>query len=353
MDHSGSENYVVLNLRPGELVEVRNEAEILATLDAAGTLDALPFMPEMLEFCGKKFIVYKRSDKTCDTIDNTGGRRMWHTVHLENLRCDGGGHGGCQARCLFFWKEAWLKRVRPSLLQRISAKLRGTVKPARQSTAKSLTHEELLRTTIVSDERLNPGEEIYSCQATELLKASVPLAWWDIRQYFQDVWTGNASLVELANILCIHLFTNILKVGIGHWTLVSTYNKIQEKCGGTPYPFRRGTLTKTPVEELHLQTGELVQVKTQDEILKTLDKRNKNRGLFFDVEMAPYCNGKFRVLQRVERIISEKTGRMTKLPGDCIMLEGVVCKAVYSEKRIACPRSIYSYWREIWLKRAE
>jgi hypothetical protein len=102
---------------------------------------------------------------------------------------------------------------------------------------------------------------------------------------------------------------------------------------------------------LNLQPGELVQIKTHDEILETLDKRNKNRGLFFDVEMAPFCNGEFRVLQRVDRIISEKTGKMTTLPGGCVMLEGVICKAMYSDRRIACPRSIYSYWREIWLKR--
>ena len=37
-------------LRVGEIVEVRSEAEILATLDAR-ELESLPFMPEMLQFC--------------------------------------------------------------------------------------------------------------------------------------------------------------------------------------------------------------------------------------------------------------------------------------------------------------
>ncbi len=78
-----------LNLRTGELVEVRSEAEILATLDSDGRLDRQPFMPEMLEYCGKQFRVYLRSDKTCDTISNTGARRMWNTVHLDDLRCNG------------------------------------------------------------------------------------------------------------------------------------------------------------------------------------------------------------------------------------------------------------------------
>ena len=79
------EHDIALNLRPGEMVEVRSEAEILATLDAHGRLDGQPFMPEMVEYCGKQFRVYLRSDKTCDTITKTGARRMWNTVHLEEL----------------------------------------------------------------------------------------------------------------------------------------------------------------------------------------------------------------------------------------------------------------------------
>src|SRR5262245_53345571 len=100
-----------LKLRPGELVEVRTAQEILATLDNNGELDCLPCMPEMLAFCGRRFRVSSRADKACDTIDYRGNRRMHDTVHLQGLRCDGGGHGGCQAACLLYWKEAWLKRV--------------------------------------------------------------------------------------------------------------------------------------------------------------------------------------------------------------------------------------------------
>ena len=40
----------ILNLRVGEVVEVRTAEEILATLDEHGALDSLPFMPEMLRF---------------------------------------------------------------------------------------------------------------------------------------------------------------------------------------------------------------------------------------------------------------------------------------------------------------
>src|SRR6266511_204449 len=102
-----------LNLRVGELVGVRSVEEILGTLDQDGRLEALPFMPEMLKFCGRRFRVYKRADKACDRIEFQGMRRMNDAVHLEGLRCDGEAHGGCQAGCLIHWKEAWLKREEP------------------------------------------------------------------------------------------------------------------------------------------------------------------------------------------------------------------------------------------------
>ena len=65
-----------------------------------------------LAFCGRRMRVAKVAHKTCDNIKKTGGRRMRNAVHLEGARCDGAAHGGCQADCVFFWKEAWLRRER-------------------------------------------------------------------------------------------------------------------------------------------------------------------------------------------------------------------------------------------------
>ena len=73
----------------------------------------MPFMPQMFQYCGKRLKVYKRAHKTCDTIAikwDYPGRKVADGVHL-NLRCDGQAYGGCQAACLLFWKEQWLKPV--------------------------------------------------------------------------------------------------------------------------------------------------------------------------------------------------------------------------------------------------
>ena len=80
--------------------------EILATLDSEGGVDGLPFMAEMLQYCGRRFRVFKSAHKSCNTLGGGGIRRMPDAVFLEDLRCDGQAHGGCQAGCLLFWKKA-------------------------------------------------------------------------------------------------------------------------------------------------------------------------------------------------------------------------------------------------------
>jgi hypothetical protein len=99
-----------VRLRAGDWVEVRSKAEILTSLDKKGCFQGLPFMPQMFQYCGQRFRVYKRAHKTCDTVNQTGGRWLAGGIHLA-LRCDGEAHGGCQAACLLFWQEVWLKPV--------------------------------------------------------------------------------------------------------------------------------------------------------------------------------------------------------------------------------------------------
>src|SRR6476660_7073953 len=97
-------------LKAGDWVEVRSKEEILRTLDSKGQLEGTSFMPEMFQFCGQKFQVYKRAHKTCDysTPYPYRTRQLEETVHLET-RCDGQAHGDCQAGCLLYWKTQWLK----------------------------------------------------------------------------------------------------------------------------------------------------------------------------------------------------------------------------------------------------
>ncbi len=334
----------MLDLLAGELVEVLSWPEIAQSLQANGTLDSLPFMPEMLKLCGRQLRVSKRADKTCDTIEKTGARRMRDTVHLEGVRCDGAAHGGCQAGCLLFWKEAWLKRPDGSGRPRGTAASDGSPGPP---------EEGLRQATRVP---LPGGGERFVCQATELRKATSPLPWWDLRQYVRDVRSGNVGLAEIVRGILVRTAMNAL-AKIQH--VPGTYRLAGAvRAGGrglwrVPHIHGRVQNGPTPREVLNLQPGERVRVKSPEQIARTLDRNNKNRGLWFDVEMLKYCGGEFKVLRRVDRMINEKTGVMMELPNDCVILEDVTCCAHFAERRLFCPRSMYPYWREIWLERIE
>ena len=324
----------VLRLRVGDHVEVRTVGEILSTLDERGALDGLPFMPEMLAFCGQRFTVFKRADKVNDLVERTGLRRMEHGVLLEGVRCDGSAHGGCQALCQILWKEAWLKRV-PSAENGIGV-------PAVRSQPEAALANGARRQSPDGDTR-------FACQMTEIRAASSYLAWWDPRQYVRDVTSGNVGIGDLVRAFAFWLFTLLLRArGFRVW--VALYEMLQRRRGGDPFPFRTGTLTQTPIARLDLRPGEVVEVKSYGEILETLDAEGKNRGLSFDREMIKYCGGRFKVLGRVDRLIDPQSGQMLTLKNDCIILEGVTTKGDYHR---FYPQNEYPFWREIWLKRID
>ena len=330
----------VLGLKAGELVEVRSEAEILATLDGKGELDSLPFMPEMRQFCGRRFRVAKRAVKLCDTISWTGMYRMENAVHLEGVRCDGQAHGGCQAGCNTYWKEAWLRRIDDDGREPEAPAVSGPAAVA--GPPAGCTIAELMAATRKEADPAT-GEELYSCQATELLRAAptrVPP--WDLKQYVLDVSSGNTGVLALIRSIAVGVFNEFQDAS----RRLPRPLRIR---GGRRYPFIVGKLRKTPHEALDLQPGELVRVKRKEEIVRTLDANNRNRGMSFDAEMLKYCGRQARVLRRVDRIIDEPTGRMMRLKNPCIILEDVICTSDYHR---LCPRAIYPYWREIWLERA-
>jgi hypothetical protein len=333
-------------LRVGDWVEVRGKEEILATLDAKGELDGMPFMPEMFAFCGKQFQVYKRAHKTCDTVFPVRGRRVHSAIHLDT-RCDGSSHGGCQAGCLLFWKQAWLKPL--------GSPRSSVAQPPRSQAASPACTE----SAVFAASQVDPGEGSlrYVCQATRLPYATTELNWWELGQYFEDYSSGNITLWQLFCGAVYFLYFGIYNAGIGlgrpmRWF----YDKFHALWRGTPFPRKNGVIPSgepTPAERLDVQPGELVRIKSYDEILQTINTANLNRGLYFDAEEVPYCGETHRVLKRVTKIIDEKSGKMIDMKTPCVVLDSVICKSRFSECRLFCPRSIYAYWREIWLERVD
>jgi hypothetical protein len=338
-----------LSLKAGELIEVRSGEEILSTLDKNGCLDNMPFMPEMFAFCGQQLRVYKRAHKTCDTVTYSGSQRIANAVHLENNRCNGQGHGGCQAECLIFWKEAWVKRAG-------SVSIRGKSGAAVASSANNsgCTEADILAKACKIDEATK--EPVYSCQATQMLQAGPPLPWWDFRQYWEDYTSGNFDLKWMLGVASYATFNILMNWRHGRIerALERFYNAVQKARGRPCHPRAGGRVpdgTRTPTVNLNLQPGEMVRVKSFEEVRDTLNSKSRNRGLYWDAELVPYCGREFRVRSRVKKVIDERTGKMLNLQSEPLILEGAFCQAKYSEHRYFCPRATFSFWSEVWLER--
>lgn len=304
-------------------MQLRSPAEILATLDADGCTDGLPFMPEMLAFFGRPARVTARVERACDTLTWTGVRRLKNTVVLDDLRCDGAAHAGCRAGCRLFWREAWL---RPA----VEAAAGADEEPAEDPALVRLG--ELTRGATTRS--IDPAGAVFRCQATELLRASTPVAWWSPVSLLREVWCGN--------------------VGVGRFVRVMA--------GAVADQVRRRVLRRDPLKQRRpavergasaegLAIGQRVRVRPREEIASTLDTNSKLRGLRFDFpEMSPHCGIEAPVIARVDRFIDENSGRMVELSTDAYILDGCTCGGDHAGKRWFCPRAIHAWWREAWLE---
>lgn len=298
--------------KSGDLVRVKSAKEILSTLDAKGCLDGLPFMEEMIPFCGNQFKVLYRVEKTCrDTTDSMTVSEFIHNnvIYLENVRCSGNNHGGCQRGCMIFWKEDWLELV--------------------ENSGESI---------VLDDEDINKLKDrlltftdiaIYFCQSTALKNSVIDLNKYQrLKKIFVDVKSGTYTFTKAMSLIFVPIFRKI-------------YKKIHD--------FQpRGRLNLTPDEILNLKSGEMVEVKSLKEILKTLDKYGKNKGLEFSPDMKDLCGKRFRVRNRLDKMIIERSGRLREVK-NTVILENVTCNCFYAFG--GCPRKEFQYWREIWLKR--
>jgi len=299
-------------LRPGDLVTVRSFHEIFSTLDASGALDDLPFLPEMLKYCGHSFKVRRPVHKLIQEGVGSSMRRIKNVVLLDGTICDGRAHDDCQRLCFPLWKIAWLKAA--------DGKLQSVQDEA----------ETAADTASEAKEALLPAGT--GCQVTELMKATEPLALWHPLRHYWDLSAHTYSPKEYMAYILGRIYKKTFKRAFGK--------------------FARGKITPpipAPPVPLGLKSGDFVEVKSAAEIWTTLNIEGKCRGLYFMPGMWDYCGRRLRVLQPIERMMSEKTGEMRVL-NQTVILEGVTCDG---KAHGGCQRGCYVFWKDAWLKRLE
>ncbi len=305
---------------PGDVVEVLSIDEIFGILDKDGTTDGLPFMKEMLEFCGKQYTV---DQIVLQSVMDTAGLSEYSEAHvrtfngmnvyvLKNLRCSGESHDGCQRGCSHFWKETWLKKI--NTMNRKNALNLDQIKDVK------------------SNLKILDDSGKYFCQSTQYYNSTKNIS--KSQRFINlalNIRHGNYGLITLIRLLSI-------------WSFWKLFNKFFGN-----YP--KGNIKKTPVEILNLQPGEIVEVKSLKEIKKTLNTNGRNRGLHFSPDMIKYCGKRYKVRNRADKIIFEATGEMQNLT-NTVMLEGAFADSAYYAFG-GCPREDFAYWREIWLKKVK
>jgi hypothetical protein len=99
---------------------------------------------------------------------------------------------------------------------------------------------------------------------------------------------------------------------------------------------------------LGLRVGELVEVRTKEEILATLDKKGRLDELPFMPQMFAHCGQRLRVFKRAHKTcdtVNDFVGRRMK---DAVHLEGARCDG---EAYGGCQAGCLIFWKEAWLTR--
>lgn len=337
------------SLRIGAVVHVKQEAEILATLDEHGMYEGLPFTGEMRSFCGNSYKVLKIANRI--HIDGMGVRGIGEIVILDGARCDGSLHGGCGRACHLLFKRAWLD-------------LPGQPHPAPNVS-------QIGGAFLGEPSFWKPGVQPCQGNGIPLVQATRPLSPRNLRQYIQDLKSGTWKPRDL---VCILLFLlnrkwdttqpiwglsqgkrswgDLVRISFivlgqtARWHLDRIWRTRLGKAKAAPVVKPQGPLS----EPLHLRPGEWVEVKSREGIQTTLDSREKHRGLGFCGSMLRDCGQRFRVLRPVHSIVDERTGRQVTGIKNTVLLEGSVCSGISYR---GCPRLCYWLWREDWLKRVE
>jgi hypothetical protein len=294
-------------IRAGDRVTVRTRAEIQASLDSSDALEGLPFLPEMLKYCGHTFTVRRHVGMLIQEGVGAGMRRIKDVVLLNGTVCDGSAHGGCQRSCFPLWKTAWL-----------TCSVDHVANPPEADS-------ELVTAPL-------PPVEGRNCQVTELMRATTPLSPWNPLRHFLALSSEGYLFNEYARYLMGRI-PRLVRIGFGSKLAGKKTSPVHTR------PFLP--------DGLDLQPGDLVEVRSADEIQDTLDPSGRGRGLYFMPEMWAYCGRRLRVLWPVDRMMSEKTGEMRSLR-QTVILDGITCDG---KAHGGCQRGCYIFWKDVWLRR--
>lgn len=96
------------------------------------------------------------------------------------------------------------------------------------------------------------------------------------------------------------------------------------------------------------KSGDMVKVRSLEEIKITLDPFNELKGCSFLASMHQYCGTEQRIFKSMERFLDERDYKLKRTRG-LIILENIFCPGtpVFGP----CDRSCFLFWREEWIEK--
>jgi len=96
-----------------------------------------------------------------------------------------------------------------------------------------------------------------------------------------------------------------------------------------------------------LRAGDWVEVRSKEEILRTLDRRGQLEKMPFMPEMFDYCGRRLRVVSSAHKTCDTTSGTGGRRMADAVHLEGVRCAGRDYE---GCGAGCLIFWKMAWLK---
>jgi hypothetical protein len=105
---------LLLDLKPGEWVEVRPQDEILETTTRSGFNRGMRYDLEMSKYCGGRYRVQMRVERLINEVTGKMMTMKNPCIQLEDVFCRAQcteTRLGCPRASNTYWREIWLKRI--------------------------------------------------------------------------------------------------------------------------------------------------------------------------------------------------------------------------------------------------
>lgn len=292
----------------GDRVYVKSKDKILKLLSPDHKKDGCLFMDQMFSFCGQSYQVKKVVYHFFDEHRYKLYKTLMPLYILDDLRCNNVGESSqpkCNRSCYFLWHEGWIEDV-------------ASANP--HETKKKLPN----KPCDMAKEKIQPIKGIPFCQLTNIHDLAQKNSW------FNDI---------------LQMCTKILRTG--KRTLKFALNRVYRK-------LRPHTVTESQKEHIseYIQEGDIVRVKSRDEISRLLDDRDKYKRLLFIDEMYEFCDKEYKVLKLIDVFYDETQNKMCRSK-NVVILENVTCSGRQRLYRMKCDRNCFFFWHTAWLKKIQ